>query len=102
MLIVRFKMRCRPERTAEMVALMTAVAHAGRQLPGVIHFDIARELIDENAIVCTEIYEDREAMDREEALPEVPPVLQLIDAGALVEPPEWTIYEVASFESPPM
>jgi hypothetical protein len=39
-------------------------------------------------------------MDRQETQPEVAKLLDLIGAGALASPPEWTIYEVASAESP--
>lgn len=102
MLVVRFKATCQPDRTEAMADAMTAVARAGRTLEGVIHFDIARDLTDANALIATEVFEDRAAMEREEAIPEVAAVVQLMQSGALAGPPEWTIYEVASFESPSM
>ena len=41
-------------------------------------------------------------MEREEKLPEVAGVVELMQGGALAGLPEWTVYEVASFESPSM
>jgi hypothetical protein len=41
-------------------------------------------------------------MDRQEAQPEVAKLFDLIGVGALAGPPEWTIYEVASAETPEM
>jgi hypothetical protein len=44
----------------------------------------------------------RAAMEREEALPAVAKVVELMEAGALAGPPEWTVFDVASSESPRM
>ena len=41
-------------------------------------------------------------MEREEAIPEVAAVVNLMQDGALEGPPEWTVFEVASSESPSM
>jgi quinol monooxygenase YgiN len=46
------------------------VVAPSRALPGVIHFDVARDVTDPDALIAT--------------------------------PPEWTVYEVASAESPAM
>jgi quinol monooxygenase YgiN len=81
---------------------MKEVVEAARELPGVIHFDIARDLTDADALIATEVFEDRAAMEREEALPAVAKVVELMQAGALAAPPEWTVFDVASFESPTM
>jgi quinol monooxygenase YgiN len=81
---------------------MKDVVESARGLPGVIHFDIARDLIDADALIATEVFEDRAAMAREEELPEVAKVVELMQSGALAGPPEWTIFEVASSESPAM
>jgi len=81
---------------------MKEVVDAARELPGVIHFDIARDLTDADALIATEVFEDRTAMEREETLPEVAKVVELMQAGALAGPPEWTVFEVASSESPTM
>jgi quinol monooxygenase YgiN len=101
-LVVRFKVQCQSDRTAELAAAMKNVAEAARELPGVIHFDIARDLTDADALIATEVFEDRAAMEREEALPEVAKVVELMQSGALAGSPEWTIFDVASSESPAM
>jgi quinol monooxygenase YgiN len=101
-IVVRFKVQCQPDKTADMAAAMRGVVQAARELPGVIHFDVARDLADENALIATEVFEDRAAMEREEAIPEVARIVELMQGGALAGAPEWTIFEVASAESPTM
>jgi quinol monooxygenase YgiN len=100
MIVVRFKVHCQPGKTQEMVDAMVAVVAPSRRLPGVVHFDVARDLTNPDALIATEVFEDRAAMERQEAQPEVARVVDLIGAGALTGAPEWTIYEVASAESP--
>jgi quinol monooxygenase YgiN len=100
--VVRFKVRCQPEKSSEMAAAMKAVVEAARRLDGVIPFDIARDLTDADALIATEVFEDRADMEREESIPEVAQVVELMQAGALAGSPEWTIFEVASSESPQM
>lgn len=100
MIVVRFKVQCQPERAEEVLAAMRDVVAPSRALPGVIHFDVARDVTDSNALVATEVFGDRVAMDLQETLPEVAKVISLVEAGALSAPPEWTIFEVASAESP--
>ena len=102
MIIVRFKVRCQSGQADHMAAAMADVAKAARGLPGVVHFDVARDLLDSDAVIATEVFEDRAAMEREEALAEVGKVVELMQNGALDGTPEWTIYEVASSESPQM
>jgi quinol monooxygenase YgiN len=101
-IVVRFKVQCQPDRTAELAAAMKDVVEPARGLPGVIHFDIGRDLTDDAALIATEVFEDRAAMEREEALPQVAKVVEVMQSGALAGPPEWTIFEVASSESPTM
>lgn len=81
---------------------MAAVVAPSRSLSGVLHFDVARDLTNDHALIATEVFENRAAMERQEAQAEVAEVIDLIGAGALSGPPEWTIYEVASAESPEM
>jgi quinol monooxygenase YgiN len=100
MIVVRFKVQCQPERTDEVMAAMRNVVAPSRALPGVIHFDVARDVTDANVLIATEVFEDRAAMENQELQPEVTKVVELIEAGALATPPEWTIYNVASEESP--
>jgi quinol monooxygenase YgiN len=101
-IVVRFKVRCQPRKTDELAGAMGELVVTARELPGVVHFDIARDLTDADALVATQVFEDRSAMEREEALPEVAKVVELMQGGALAGPPEWTIFEVASSESPEM
>lgn len=102
MIVVRFKVRCIPDKTEEVVAAMGAVVAPSRALSGVIHFDVARDVTDPDALIATEVFDDLAAMERQEAQPEVATVMALVGAGALSGPPELTIYEVASAESPQM
>ena len=102
MLVVRFKARCLPDKTEEVLEAMTAIVAPSRAMSGVIDFDIGRDITDPDSLIATEVYDDRAAMDCQEAQPEVAKLLDLIRAGALVGPPEWTIFEVASAESPAM
>lgn len=102
MFVVRFKVQCQPDKTDEMVTAMAAVVGASRSLEGVVHFDVARDVTDQNSLIATEVFEDRAAMERQETIPEVAAVIALMEASALTGPPEWTIFDVASSESPSM
>jgi quinol monooxygenase YgiN len=102
MVVVRFKVQCQPDKTDAMVEAMKEIIGACRPLPGVIHFDIARDLMDPHSLIATEVFEDRAAMKNEESQPEIAKVIELMQAGALTRPPEWTIFDVASSESPTM
>jgi quinol monooxygenase YgiN len=64
-----------------------------RALPGVIHFDVARSLTDSNTFVVVEVFEDRQALERQEAQAEVAAVLKLVESGALARDFEWTVWE---------
>src|SRR5689334_8076283 len=100
MIVVRFKVQCQPDQTAEMVDAMSVLVRAARESPGVVQLDIARTLDDADALIATEVFEDRAAMEREEALPEVQPIIALMQSGAPSAPPEWTIFDVASADLP--
>ncbi len=97
MLVVRFKITCRPERAEEVQVALADVVGTSRPLDGCLSFDIGRDVADPNAFIATEVFEDRAALDRQEALPEVARVLGLLpDAAA--GPPEATIFHVSSSE----
>ena len=85
MLIVRFAFRCQPGRGEDAVAALTPVVAASRALPGVISIDIARDITDPDAFIATELYEDRAALDRQEALPETMTALATLKAGIIAE-----------------
>lgn len=97
MIVVRFKVQCRPEKTEQLKAAFHDVIAPSRVLAGVISFDIARDLADPNAFVATEVFEDRGALERQESLPEVAKVLAILEESLAAEP-EATIFEVASSE----
>ncbi len=98
MIVVRFKVQCRPGKAEHAIAVMQAVVGPSRALPGVISFDIGRDVVDPDSIVAIEVFEDRDALDRQESQPEVAAVL-----GALPQivaaPPEATLFHVAAAES---
>lgn len=95
MIIGRFKVQCRPERAEAMAAAIAAVEAPSRALPGVVHFDCARSLTDPNEFVVTEVFEDRAALDRQNAQTEVANVLDLVRAGALTGDLEWTMWDAS-------
>jgi quinol monooxygenase YgiN len=96
MIVARFKVQCRPDRTEEVAAAIAAVEAPSRELSGVVHFDVARSLADSNILIAVEVFEDREALDRQEAQGEVAKVTSLIEAGALTGDPEWTVWEASA------
>ncbi len=64
----------------------------------VVHFDIGRDLVDPNAIIATEFFEDAAARARQESLSQVVAVMSLLP-NALAGPPEAAVYEIASATS---
>jgi quinol monooxygenase YgiN len=97
MIVVRFKVTCKPEKSEQLRAAFEAVVGPSRTVEGVLNFDIAQDLTDPNAFIATEVFEDRAALERQEALPEVNRVLQLLP-DALAAEPEATIYNISSAE----
>ena len=97
MIVVRFKMQCKPERAEQVMAALKEVIAPSRTTEGVISFDIGRDLSDPNAFIATEVFVDRAALERQESLPEVAAVMGLFET-ALVAEPEATVYEVSSSE----
>jgi quinol monooxygenase YgiN len=93
MIVARFKVQCRPERTEEFADTVAAVEAPSRGLPGVVHFDVARSVTEPDTFVVTEVFEDRGALERQESQGEVSAVLSLIDEGVLTRDPEWTVWE---------
>ncbi len=97
MIVVRFKVQCRPEKAEQAMEAFRSVVPPSRLVDGVISFDIGRDVTDPNAFVAVEVFEDRAALDRQEALDEVQRTIGLL--GDLVAaPPEATIYHVSSSE----
>lgn len=98
MIVARFKVQCRPEYTDEVAAAIAAVEAPSRELPGVVQFDVARSLTDPNTFVVVEVFEDRQALERQDAQSEVARVLSLVEAGALAREYEWTVWEASATE----
>ena len=98
MIVVRFKVQCQPDRAEELRAAFENVIAPSRAVSGVISFDVARDLVDENAFVATEVFEDVAARERQEKLSEVGRVMAILPT-ALAAPPEATVFHVSSSES---
>lgn len=97
MIVIRFKVQCQAGQDEPLIAAFREVIAASRPLKGVISFDIGRDLTDPDAFVATEVFEDRAALDRQEALPEVQRTIALLGTVAAGSP-EATIFHVASSE----
>lgn len=97
MIIIRFKVKCKPEKSEQLRAAFEAVVGPSRSVEGVLNFDIARDLTDPNAFIATEVFTDRAALERQESLPEVKNVIELLP-DVLATEPEATIYNVSSSE----
>jgi len=97
MIVVRFKVQCRPEKVDDVIAAFEEVIPPSRAVDGVISFDIARDLADPNSFVAVEVFEDRAALDRQESLPEVANTMAVL-GESLAAAPEATIYHVSSSE----
>lgn len=88
-------MQCQAEKAKSVRAALKRVVGPSRATDGVLSFDIAQDLTDENSFIATEVFEDRDALTRQEALPEVATVLALLE-DSLTVAPEATVYEVSS------
>jgi quinol monooxygenase YgiN len=94
MIILRFKIRSKPDKSDEVMAALAAIIPAARATDGVIDFDIARVLLDPDAFIATAVYEDGAALARQEAAPEVLTAMALF-AQSLAAPPERTIFDAS-------
>jgi len=96
--VIRFKVTCQPGTVDKAIEVFAKVVEPARRVEGVVHFDIARDLVDPNAIIATEVFEDAAARERQESLPEVADVMSLLPS-LLAAPPEATVFHVSSHES---
>ena len=97
MIVIRFKVKCQAGKAEELRTALSAVVAPSRTVQGVLHFDIARDITDPNSFIATEVFTDRAALERQEALPEVQKVIALLPS-VLAGDPEATIYNVSSSE----
>lgn len=95
MIVVRFRMQAKPEKSADLRRALAAVVPPSRRLAGVHSFDIAQDITDPNVFVATEVFADRAALTRQEELDEVKSALGIMP-DCLAGPPEATVYEVPS------
>ena len=79
MLVVRFKVQCKPEKTDQALATFREVIAPSRVVDGVVSYDIARDLADPNSIIAVEVFEDRAALERQESVPAVQKIIGLLD-----------------------
>ena len=70
---------------------------ASRALPGVISIDFGRDITDPDAFIATELYEDRGALDRQEAVPETIAALEAL-RDAIIAKSDALIHHVARSE----
>lgn len=101
MIVVRFVVRCRPERCHEVAAALAAAEAPSRGLPGVVHFDVSRSVTDPNTLVVVEAFDDQAAMERQNSQPEAAAVMTLIESGALSADPEWTVWDASVLDKSP-
>lgn len=97
MIVVRFRVRCRPERTEQALSAFREVVAASRPLAGVVSFDIGRDVSEPDTFIATEVFTDRGALERQEALPVVARTIALLQ-DLVAEAPEATVFHVSSSE----
>ena len=98
MIVLRFKVRCQPDKLAAVTEAMKDVVGPSRALPGVIHFDVARDVTEPDVLVATEVFENAAARERQESLPQVAKVMTILP-DSISAPPEATVFHVSSSEA---
>jgi len=94
MLILRFKMHSKPEKSDDLMAVLAEIIPAARATEGVINFDIARTLDDPDSFIATVVYDDGAALERQESAPEVHRAMAIFPES-LAAPPERTIFDAS-------
>jgi quinol monooxygenase YgiN len=92
MVILRFKIRSKPEKRDEVTAALAEIITPARATEGVINFDIAHVLLEPDSFIATAIYEDGAALERQESAPEVLRAMAIF-SESLMGPPERTIFD---------
>ncbi len=95
MIVVRFKVQAQPGKADAVLAAFERVVPPSRALDGVVSFDIGRDVVDPDAFIATEVFDDKDALNRQEALPEVAAALEVLERSLAAEP-EATVFEVSS------
>jgi quinol monooxygenase YgiN len=94
MVILRQKMRSKPDKSNEVMAALAAIVPGARATQGVISLDIARDLLAPVAFIATGVYEDGAALERQESAPEVHSAMASFPE-LLAAPPERMIYDAS-------
>jgi quinol monooxygenase YgiN len=94
MVILRFKIRSKPDKSDELMAALAEIVPGARATEGVLSLDIARDLLDPDSFVPTGIYADGAALERQESAPEVHRAMAVFPE-LLAAPPERTIYDAS-------
>ena len=92
MLILRQKMRAKPNKSDELMSALAEIIEPARATKGVISLDIARVLNETDAFIATVVYEDAAALERQESRPEVHKVMAILPES-LAAPLERTIFD---------
>ena len=94
MVILRQKMHSKHDKSDKVTAALAAIIAPARATPGVMHLDIARDLLDDDSFIATAVYEDGAALERQEAAAEVHRAMAMF-ADALEAAPERTIFHAS-------
>jgi quinol monooxygenase YgiN len=94
MIILRQKMRAKPDKSDELMAALAEIITPARATDGVINFDIARVLLEPDSFIATALYEDGASLERQEARPEVNKVMAMLPES-LAAPLERTIFDAS-------
>src|SRR6516162_2532851 len=94
MVILRFKVHSKPERSDELLLVLAEIIPAARATEGVTSFDIARTLDDPDSFIATAVYDDGAALERQESAAEVHRAMAIFPE-LLAAPPERTIYDAS-------
>ena len=94
MVILRFKVTSKPDKSDELMAALAEIITPARATKGVINFDIAQVLIEPDSFIATAVYEDGAGLERQESLPEVGRVMAMLP-DSLVASPERTVFEAS-------
>jgi quinol monooxygenase YgiN len=94
MLILRQKMRAKPDKRDELMAALAEIITPARATEGVISLDIARVLNEPDSFIATVVYEDAAALERQESRPEVHKVMAILP-DSLAAPLERAIFDAS-------
>src|SRR5262249_27985595 len=94
MVILRQKMRAKPDKSDELMAALAEIITPARATEGVISLDIARGLLEPDSFIATAVYEDGAALERQESRPEVHKVMAMLP-DSLAAPLERTIFDAS-------